>query len=330
MRSFIFYRIVKSKTRSNLRSYATAKQISPSVFSVFDRNTKRLQRDRSAVEVESSRQVDYLKDEIAFRIVDRLLDIKRKFGTVVDLGSGCGHVVKHVDEDLIKKLIMCDMSEKMLERDKDVKYDVDVERMVVDEESLPFKENSLEAVLSNLSLHWVNDLPGAMIQIRRSLKPDGVFIASMFGGDTLFELRTSLQLAETEREGGISPRVSPMTDVRDVGSLLSRAGFTLTTVDIDDLIVNYPTMFELIQDLRSMGESNAVITRRSFLKRDTLIAAASIYKELYGKPDGSIPATFQIIYMIGWKPDESQPKPKERGSAKSSLKEILEANDGDK
>ncbi|CAG8657384.1 1818_t:CDS:10 [Acaulospora colombiana] len=328
MRSLLFHRIVKPKVPTNLHSYATAsKQTEPSTFSIFNRNTKRLQKDRSASDVESSRQVDYIKDEIAYRIVDRLLDIKRKFEVVVDLGSGCGHVVKHIDGDLIGNISQRshDITEKMLNRDKDVKYDVEVERMILDEESLPFEENTLEAVLSNLSLHWVNDLPGAMIQIRRSLKPDGVFLASMFGGDTLFELRTSLQLAELEREGGISPRVSPMTDVRDVGSLLSRAGFTLTTVDVDDLVVNYPTMFELIQDLRAMGESNAVITRRPFLKRDTLLAAASIYKELYGKPDETIPATFQI----GWKPDSSQPKPKERGSAKSSLKEILEEKDRD-
>ncbi|CAG8548282.1 6404_t:CDS:10, partial [Diversispora eburnea] len=291
------------------RNYATASSTqTPSAFQVFDRNVKKIQRNRAALDVENSRQVDYLKDEIAYRIVDRLLDIKRKFEVVVDLGSGCGHIIKHVNEDIMKKLIMCDMSEKMLERDKDIKADVEVERMVVNEELLPFKENSLEIVLS------------ALIQINRSLKPDGAFIASMFGGDTLFELRTSLQLAELEREGGISPRISPMTDVRDIGSLLSRAGFTLTTIDTDEIIVNYPSIFELIQDLRSMGESNAVISRRPFLKRDTLIAAASIYKELHGNPDGTIPATFQI----GWKPDLSQQKPKERGSAKVSLKDILE------
>ncbi|RHZ69495.1 hypothetical protein Glove_283g98 [Diversispora epigaea] len=330
---FSFHRIFQSRTiifrhhyHSKIyRNYATASSTqTPSAFQVFDRNVKKLQRNRAALDVENSRQVDYLKDEIAYRIVDRLLDIKRKFEVVVDLGSGCGHIIKHVNEDMMKKLIMCDMSEKMLERDKDIKADVEVERMVVNEELLPFKENSLEIVLSNLSLHWVNDLPGALIQINRSLKPDGAFIASMFGGDTLFELRTSLQLAELEREGGISPRISPMTDVRDVGSLLSRAGFTLTTIDTDEIIVNYPSIFELIQDLRSMGESNAVISRRPFLKRDTLIAAASICKELHGNPDGTIPATFQIIFMIGWKPDLSQQKPKERGSAKVSLKDILE------
>ncbi|RIA99188.1 S-adenosyl-L-methionine-dependent methyltransferase [Glomus cerebriforme] len=318
---------------SCIKKYATTanQQPKPSVFTVFNRETKRKQRDRSSINIEESRKVDYLKDEIAYRIVDRLLDIKRKFNTVVDLGSGCGHIIKHVDEDMMKKLIMCDMSSKMLERDKDINYDIDVERIVVDEELLPFEENSLEAVISNLSLHWVNDLPGAMIQIRRSLKPDGVFIASIFGGDTLFELRTSLQLAESEREGGISPRISPMTDVRDVGNLLSRAGFNLTTIDIDDITVNFPSMFELIQDLRSMGESNAVLTRRPFLKRDTMLAASAIYKELHGNPDGSIPATFQIIYLIGWKPDVTQPKPLSRGSGQVSLKKSLEGDKkGDK
>ncbi|CAG8474286.1 14115_t:CDS:10 [Cetraspora pellucida] len=282
--------------------------------------TKKLQRDRSALDIESSKQVDYLKDEVAYRLVDRLLDIKRKYDTIVDLGCGCGHVVKHIDQDITKKLLMCDMSEKMLERDKNMKFDVEVERIVVDEELLPFAENSVEAVISNLSLHWVNDLPGTMIQIQRSLKPDGLFLASMFSGDTLFELRTSLQLAELEREQGVSPRVSPMIDIRDVGSLLARAGFTLTTIDVDDIIVNYPTMFELIKDLKAMGESNAVLARRPFLKRDTLLAAAAIYKDLHGNSDGTIPATFQI----GWKPDVSQSKPKPRGSATMSLKDMLE------
>ncbi|RUS17578.1 S-adenosyl-L-methionine-dependent methyltransferase [Endogone sp. FLAS-F59071] len=319
-------------------------------FQVFDRNSKRRQRDRVAGDVEASRTVDYLRDEVALRVVDRLLDIKRDFDTIVDLGSGCGHIAKHLDSDTVRKVIMCEMS-------------VQVDRLVVDEERLPFEENSLEGVVSSMSLHWVNDLPGeqilnrrfgggggesytlrprystlvyilfsrsdspcslgALIQIHRALKPDGMFIGALLGGDTLFELRTSLQLAELEREGGISPRVSPLTDTRDLGSLLSRAGFTLTTVDIDEIAVNYPSALELMQDLRAMGESNAVLNRRSFLKRDTLLAAAAIYKELHGNPDGTIPATFQILYMIGWKPSPLTPAPKKRGSASKSLKDAL-------
>ncbi|KAJ2963993.1 hypothetical protein NQZ79_g1169 [Umbelopsis isabellina] len=279
-------------------------------FQVFHRDTKRKQKDRAATNVTESRITDYLKDEIAARVADRILDIKRNFNTIVDLGSGCGHIVKHLDSDMVDKLIMCDMS-------------VEVERRVVDEEILPFEENSLEAVVSSLSMHWVNDLPGALIQIRRSLKPDGVFVGAMFGGDTLFELRTSLQLAELEREGGISPRVSPLTDSKDISNLLTRAGFTLTTVDVDEIQVNYPSAIELMQDLRAMGESNAVINRQSMLKRDTMLAATSIYQELHGNADGSVPATFSIIYMIGWKPSATTPQPKKRGSAQKSLKDVL-------
>ncbi|KAF9576346.1 hypothetical protein EC968_009320 [Mortierella alpina] len=318
---------------ARLRLYSTApppprpgSKTIPATFQVFNRDTKRLQKERAVRNTQLSRQVDYVKDEVAFRVVDRLLDIKREFNEVVELGSGCGHIAKHVDTDMMKKLIMCDMSEGMLNRDRDVEYEVPVERRVVDEENLPFPENSLECVVSSLSMHWINDLPGAMIQIQRSLKPDGVFIAGLFGGDTLFELRTSLQLAELDREGGISPRISPMADSRDLGSLLSRAGFTLTTVDVDEVTVNYPSALELMEDLRAMGESNAVINRRGFLSRDTMMAAAAIYKEMYGNPDGTVPATFQILYMIGWKPAPTQNKPLERGTAKHSLKERLETD----
>lgn len=205
---------------------------------------------------------------------------------------------------------------------------VEIERRVLDEEELPFEENSVDCIVSSTSLHWTNDLPGALIQIQRSLKPDGVFVGSLYGGDTLFELRTSLQLAEQEREGGISPRVSPMTDTRDCASLLSRAGFSIPTVDVDEVSVAYPSIYELMHDLRDMGESNAVINRRHVLQRDTLLAAGSIYQALHGdEMDGTVPATFAIIYVIGWKPDESQRKPLERGTASKSMKDVLGSAD---
>ncbi|KAI7859632.1 S-adenosyl-L-methionine-dependent methyltransferase [Circinella umbellata] len=305
------------------RHYATAAHGAAN-FQVFNRDVKRMQKDRAASNVETSRTVDYLKDEVAARVADRLMDIKREFNTVVDLGSGCGHIVKHVNKDMMKKLIMCDISEQALRRDADEYAPVEVERRIVDEEHLPFEENSLEAVVSSLSMHWVNDLPGALIQVRKALVPDGVFVGALFGGDTLFELRTSLQLAELERESGVSPHVSPMTDSSDIARLLSRAGLTLTTVDVDEIVVDYPSMFELMEDLKAMGENNAVLSRRPIIKRDTLMAAASIYKELHGNPDGTVPATFQIIYMIGWKPSPTQPLPKKRGSATTSLKDVLE------
>ena len=177
---------------------------------------------------------------------------------------------------------------------------VEIERRVMDEEFLQFEENSLDCVVSIGALHWTNDLPGSLIQIRKALKPDGVFIGAICGGDTLFELRTSLQLAEQEREGGISARISPMagehvsravhrssyltlsrlptTESSDMASLLSRAGFNIPTIDVDDVAVAYPSMYELFHDLRDMGESNAIINRRPGLRRDTLLSAGAIYQ----------------------------------------------------
>ncbi|XP_069403228.1 arginine-hydroxylase NDUFAF5, mitochondrial isoform X5 [Ovis canadensis] len=164
-------------------------------------------------------------------------------------------------------------------------------------------------------------------EIHYVLKPDGVFIGAMFGGDTLFELRCSLQLAETEREGGFSPHVSPFTAVNDLGHLLGRAGFNTLTVDTDEIQVNYPGMFELMEDLQGMGESNCAWNRKALLHRDTMLAAAAVYREMYRNEDGSVPATYQIYYMIGWKYHDSQAKPAERGSATVSFGELGKIND---
>ncbi|KAG2156366.1 S-adenosyl-L-methionine-dependent methyltransferase [Suillus clintonianus] len=297
------------------------------VYKVFDRTAKRKQRDRAVSRDAGvgSRTVDYVRDEVADRMMERLLDIKRKFDTIVDLGSGPGHFSKLLEPEKTRKVLMIDSSETTLNRDLDEEFEVEVERVHADEENLldVLPRNSQEAIVSCLSLHWVNDLPGVLVQIREALKPDGLFLGAMFGGDTLFELRTALQLAEVDREGGISPHISPMTDTKDISNLLSRAGFTLLTVDIDEVLVGYPSMWELLEDLRDMGESNAVVGRRHFLHRDTLAAASAIYKELHGNEDGSVPATFQIIYMIGWKPSPNQPKPLDRGSAQTNLKDVL-------
>ncbi|XP_069643655.1 arginine-hydroxylase NDUFAF5, mitochondrial isoform X3 [Haliaeetus albicilla] len=194
--------------------------------------------------------------------------------------------------------------------------------VVADEECLPFKEDTFDLVVSSLSLHWVNDLPRAFREIHQALKPDGVFIGAMFGGDTLYELRCSLQLAELEREGGFSPHVSPFTAVSDLGHLLSRAGFNTLTVDTDEIQVNYPGLFEIMEDLQGMGESNCSWNRKPLLHRETMLAAAAIYQEMYGNSDGSVPATFQIYYMIGWKFHESQARPAQRGSATVSFGDL--------
>ncbi|OSX59519.1 hypothetical protein POSPLADRAFT_1184289 [Postia placenta MAD-698-R-SB12] len=296
-------------------------------YRIFDRHAKRRQKDRSALREAGvrSRTVDYVRDEVADRMIERLLDIKRKFSSILDVGSGPGHFSKLLESQTTDKVVMLDSSEHLLCRDPDSDFEVEVERIHADEESLlnVIPPNSQEAIVSCLSLHWINDLPGILVQIKEALQPDGVFLGALFGGDTLFELRTSLQLAEMEREGGISPHISPMADSRDVSNLLGRAGFTLLTVDVDEVKVAYPSMWELMEDLRDMGESNAVIGRRNYIHRDTLAAASAIYKELHENEDGSIPATFQVIYVIGWKPSPKQPKPLERGTAEMNLKEIL-------
>lgn len=303
------------------RSSSTA-----SPFLVFDRDAKKWHRNRSVRNegLVSSQATDYIKDEVAERLLERLQVIKRKFPTIVELGAGAGHLIKCIEEDTTSKLIMCDQAEMLLNRDIKSEHEfTNVERRTMDEENITFEPNSIPAIVSSLSLHWVNDLPGALIQINQALQPDGLFLAAMFGGETLFELRTSLQVAELERSGGFSPRVSPFAESRDIANLLTRAGFALTTVDVDEIVVNYPSMFHLIEDLDAMGESNAIIARHHFIKRDILMAASAIYQAAHGNDDGSIPATFQVIFMIGWKPDSNQPKPKSRGSAKTSLKSAL-------
>ncbi|PWN34883.1 S-adenosyl-L-methionine-dependent methyltransferase [Meira miltonrushii] len=321
----------ESSTKSNPKPGAPAPN---NPFTVFDRDAKLQQRTRAYNNPESSREVDYVRDASMANLCERLLDVKRNFETIVELGAGPGLLRRHLDAKATgtKKIIMCDTSETALNRDvnEDGNYPLEFERRVIDEEHLPFEENSLDCVVCNGSLHWTNDLPGALVQIQRALKPDGLFIGSVCGGDTLFELRTSFQLAEQEREGGISPRISPMADSRDMVSLLSRAGFNIPTVDTDEIEVNYPSIFELMFDLRSMGESNAVIHRRTQMKRDTLLAASAIYPLIHGNvEEGTIPATYHVIYLIGWKPDASQRKPLKRGQASHSMKDIL-GDGGDK
>ncbi|RPB15363.1 S-adenosyl-L-methionine-dependent methyltransferase [Morchella conica CCBAS932] len=326
---------------SQRRFLATASNPNaPPTFQVFNRAVKRLQRDRAAANKEASRNVDYLKDEVADRLVERILLINRPLPRVLDLGAGACHIARSLtkprpDEPApvasrISHLICTDMSPALLHRDADAPWNTElsIERIVADEESpLPFAESSLDAVVSSLSMQWINDLPGALSQVRHLLKPDAPFVAAMVGGDTLFELRTSLQLAESERLGGVSPRVSPLADVRDVGGLLQTAGFTLLTVDVDDIVVGYPDVFALMADLGAMGEGNAVLGRKEGpVGRDVLVAAQAIYRELHGNEDGTLPATFRIIYMIGWKASENQPKPLPRGSGQISMKDILEGS----
>jgi NADH dehydrogenase [ubiquinone] 1 alpha subcomplex assembly factor 5 len=234
----------------------------------------------------------------------------------------------------VGKLTAADSSATLLYRDADLPFnkELDLTRQVLPaSETLPYDANTFDAVLSSLSMHWINDLPSVLAQVNNILKPDSPFIGVMMGGDSLFELRTSLQLAEQDRRGGVSTHTSPLADVRDVGGLLQKAGFNLLTVDVDDIVVDFPDVFALMKDLQDMGESNAVITReKGAIQRDVLLAAEGIYRALHGNEDGSLPATFRLIYMIGWKASPDQAKPLERGTGMFSIKDYLEKNGGEK
>ncbi len=197
---------------------------------------------------------------------------------------------------------------------------------VPDDESrgLGLAPASLDLAVSALGLHLVNDLPGVMAQVRRALKPDGFWLAALLGGDTLTELRQSFAAAEAERDGGISPRIAPMADLRDVGALLQRTGFALPVTDVDNVVVRYSSAFALMQDLRRMGATNILMERRRTpLRRATLLRMAQIYGERFADPDGRIRATFDIIWLSGWAPHESQQKPLKPGSAKASLADAV-------
>ncbi|KAJ0412635.1 hypothetical protein ATCC90586_002265 [Pythium insidiosum] len=237
------------------------------------------------------------------------------------MGCGSGHIYKtlSVDDGLggVEMLLQCDSAERLLLRDvkeerEDMNTTLQTKHIIVDEEFLPFPPNHFDLVMSSLSLHWVRDC----------LKPDGVFLAAMLGGDSLQELRSAFILGDQERQGGISPHISPFANVPDAGNLLQGAGFTLCTVDTDFIEVHYPNAFVLMEHLQNMGENSAVLSKGRPVTRDSLLAAASIYQSMYANPDGTVPATFQVIYLIGWAPHDSQPQPLRRGSAQRSLQEL--------
>ncbi|CAL9099941.1 unnamed protein product [Musa textilis] len=293
---------------------------------IFDRDLKRKQRDRAAWLM---RGKDDFVDSVAENLLDRLQDCRKTFPAALCLGGSLEAIRRLLHgRGGMEKLIMMDMSFDMIKvlKDTDEKFarnNLETFYVVGDEEFLPIKENSLDLVISCLGLHWTNDLPGAMIQARLALRPDGLFLAAILGGETLkLELRIACTIAQMEREGGISPRLSPLAQVRDAGNLLTRAGFTLPGVDVDEYTVKYESALELIEHLRSMGETNALFQRSNILKKDTALATAAVYQSMFGGEDGTVPATFQVIYMTGWKEHPSQQKAKSRGSATASFDDI--------
>lgn len=285
---------------------------------LFDRALHRRRLDRAASAFAGSA---FLKARAAADAVERLEPIMRRFPLAVDLGARDGAFARALAGSdaagKIDTLIETDLSAAMLNGRP-------TPRLVVDEERLPFAPESLDLVVSTLALHWTNDLVGALVQIRRALRPDGLFIGAFLGGATLTELRQCLIEAEIEISGGAALRVSPFADAIDGAGLLQRAGFALPVSDVDRVTVRYAHPLSLLADLRAMGESNVLVERpRKPLRRDLLARAMALYAERFSGPDGKVTATFEIITVTGWAPHESQQKPLRPGSARTRLADAL-------
>jgi SAM-dependent methyltransferase len=248
--------------------------------------------------------VTFLLDRVGEDMEERLRAVLREFKTAADVGTP-GDQVREALAGRVGRLARVDLPD-------------------VESEPLSLAPASLDLVVSALALQFVNDLPGVLAQIRRALKPDGLLLAAMIGGDTLTELRQSFAAAEAELESGVSPRVAPFADLRDVGALLQRAGFALPVTDVDRIVVRYDNAFALMADLRRMGATNMLVERRRTpSRRATLLRMAQIYTQRFADPDGRIRATFDVIWLSGWAPHESQQQPLKPGSAKASLAEAV-------
>ena len=261
----------------------------------FDRRALRRNRDRAArLATEAS---EFLFREVGLRLLDRLDDITRRFPVAVELGARDGALRDGLERrNGIRLLAQTDLSERFVRRCRGP-------RLVADEETPPLAPASVDLAVSNLALHRVNDLPGCLIQIRRSLKPDGLLLAALPGGDTLAELREALAEAEIAATGGLSPRLAPTIDVRDAGALLQRAGYALPVVDRDRIEVSYRDPLALLRDLRAMGEANALDARpRTVARRDVLAGAMARYAARHGDAQGRVAATFDILFLTAWSP----------------------------
>jgi SAM-dependent methyltransferase len=286
---------------------------------VFDR---RLLRDRRARALALG-PATFLMERVAADFGERLATILRRFERAVDLGTPTGDLRRVLAESGKAGTIVAATSGVRLRGDETA-ADAAKFWVVADEELLPFADGSLDLVVSALALQFVNDLPGTLIQIRRALKPDGLLLAALLGGDTLTELRQAFAAAESEVEGGVSPRVAPFADLRDLGGLLQRAGFALPVADVDRLTVRYATVGALMHDLRRMGATNPLVARRREpLKRTTLARMTEIYRERFADSDGRIRATFEIVWLSGWAPHVSQQQPLRPGTARKRLADAL-------
>ena len=267
---------------------------------LFDRALLRARQDRAR----RGEPATFLLDRVTEDMDERLHAVLRNFADAADIWSP-GEVLRTPSRDRFKSVTRISLQ--------------DAER-----ETLPLQPQSLDLAVSALAFQFVNDLPGVLAQIRRALRPDGLLLAAMIGGDTLTELRQSFAAAEAELEGGASPRVAPFADLRDVGALLQRAGFALPVTDVDRVVVRYASAFALMADLRRMGATNVLVERRRTpTRRATLLRMAQIYGERFADADGRIRATFDVIWLSGWAPHASQQQPLRPGSAKASLAEAV-------
>ena len=279
---------------------------------IFDRLLQRRRRSRAAAS-----PANFLLDLVAGELADRLSVVLRRFDLGIDLGTP-GDAVRTALRRLgaVGMIVGADV----IARDKPF--------VVADEEALPFRDASLDLVVSGLALHSANDLPGVLAQIGRALKPDGLFLAALLGGETLIELRQAFAEAESEIEGGASPRVAPFTDLRQLGALLQRAGFALPVTDVERVTVRYSSAFDLMHELRRMGAANTLVARRRVpLRRTTVMQMADVYARSFADADGRIRATFDIMWLSGWAPHPNQQQPLKPGSAKARLADALGARE---
>jgi len=282
---------------------------------LFDRKLLRRRRERFVPEIEAR---EFLLAHVASEIAERVEVMLRSFPRALDLGAYHGL--------LGRKVAALQSVGEMIYAESAFAFAALCPRpsLVCDEDALPFKEASLNLIVSGLALHRVNDLPGALIQIRRALAPDGLFMAALLGTRALTELRTALLEAEAEMEGGASPRVAPFADVRDYGALLQRAGFALPVADAETLTLTYPSPRELMREVRALGGGNVLLARsKAPLPRRTLTRAEAIYCARHSLPDGTVSATFEIVYLSGWSPDASQQQPLRPGTAAKRLADAL-------
>jgi SAM-dependent methyltransferase len=284
---------------------------------VFDRSLLAARLARA----EALGPATFLIDRVAEDVADRLAAVLRQFPLAVDLGT---------PTDAVRRVLTASgKAGDVLTVDRAIGAGIQNGlHVIADEEALPLRDASVDLVASGLSLQFVNDLPGTLIQIRRALKPDGLFMAALLGGETLIELRQAFAEAEAEVEGGVSPRVAPFVDVRELGALLQRAGFAMPVTDVDRIIVRYESVFGLMHDLRRMGATNVLIERRRRpLRRATLLRMAEIYMNRFADVDRRVRATFDVVWLSGWAPHESQQQPLRPGSAQVRLADALGAKE---